>query len=148
MHRYRRFPRACHPLHNQICFGRLPDNLVLFFLNRRNNFSQNCLFAFCQILCQQIVVRHHIRIIKIFQSVVFDLIRALSFQIDGKAAFVFYLIRTRPERIFIIYRSNRRSPVYNKRIRVAPRDAGTSDIIRFGLRLFGIFKIDPSKICA
>ena len=63
----------------EIGLWRTPDNQILFFLNRCNDLTEHRLLVFRQILCQKFIICHHIGIKKIFQMIIFNLIRAPYF---------------------------------------------------------------------
>ena len=85
VHRHRRLSGASHALYDQIRLRGSADNEVLLLLDRRNDLTEHRFFVLRQILCQQFIVRYHIGIKKVFQMVIFNLIRPLSFQIDRKS---------------------------------------------------------------
>ena len=85
MHRHRRLSGASHALYDQIRLRGSADNEVLLLLDRRNDLTEHRFFVLRQILCQQLIVRYHIGIKKVFQMVIFNLIRPLSFQINRKS---------------------------------------------------------------
>ena len=85
VHRHRRLSRTSHALYDQIRLRGSADNEVLLLLDRRNDLTEHRFFVLRQILCQQLIVRYHIGIKKVFQMVIFNLIRPLSFQINRKS---------------------------------------------------------------
>ena len=85
VHRHRRLSGTSHALYDQICLRGSADNEVLLLLDRRNDLTEHRFFVLRQILCQQLIVRYHIGIKKVFQMVIFNLIRPLSFQINRKS---------------------------------------------------------------
>ena len=79
MHRHRSLSGTGHPLNNEIYPGRLPDNGILLLLDGSNDLAQNRLFVSGQILGQQFIIGHHIRIKEVLQPVIFNLIGPLPF---------------------------------------------------------------------
>ena len=74
MHGDSGFTRTGNTLYDDIVVRRLPDDIILLFLDRRNDLTQYSLLVFGKIFSQQIVIRDNFRIEKIKKSAVLDLI--------------------------------------------------------------------------
>ena len=146
MHGNCRLPGTGRSLHDQISSRRPADHFILLFLDRSNDLPQHRSLIFRKILGQQLIVRHYVRIKKIFQPVIFNFIRPLSFQIDFERPFIFHCVAAASYMVFIINRRQRSPPVYDDRIRCIFRDSHPSHIVGFFLFLPGILKINPAKI--
>ena len=138
--------RTGYTLYNDIGLWRTPDNQILFFLNRCNDLTEHRLLVFRQILCQKFIICHHIGIKKIFQMIIFNLIRAFLFQVNRKGSLRTDGILTWPQTTLIIYRCNRCSPVQYDRFRVIFCNSHSSDIVRLVPFYIRIFEINSSKI--
>ncbi len=74
---------TCHTLNDDIVIGRFADDDILLLLYGGHDFTEHSLLIFGQIFGQQIVIGHHLAV-KILQELSgFDLIGALSFQVNG-----------------------------------------------------------------
>ena len=146
MHGHRRLSGSRHALYDQIRLRRTPDNEVLLLLNRRNDFTEYRFFVLRQILRQELIIRYHIRIKKVLQTVIFNFIRPLSLQINRKGSLRAHRIAARPGAVFIIDRGNRRPPVEHDRLRFLIGNTDASDVIRLWKRKPRILKINPPEI--
>ena len=146
MHGNCRFPGSGATLHDHVLLRRFPDDGILLLLDRRYDFPEHCLFILRQIFRQKLIVRHHIRIVKIFQLIVLDLIGSLSVQVDLIGLLIFYRISTAAERILIVNRCHRRTPVDHDFIGDVFRNADPADVAGFVLFQILIVKINSAEI--
>ena len=146
MHSHRCLSGAGHSLNDHVCLGGFSDDLILFLLYGGDDLSQDCFLILCQIFVQKLVCGYDIRIIKIFQPVIFNLISPFPPQINMISPLVFYRIAAGPQGVFIINRRHRSSPVNDQRLCISLGDPHSPHIVRFLPGGLGIFKIDPAEI--
>ena len=146
MHGNCRFPGSSATLHDHVLLRRFPNDGILLLLDRRYDLPEHCFFILRQIFRQKLIVRHHIRIVKIFQLIVLDLIGPLSVQVDLIGLLIFYRISTSAERILIVNRCHRRTPVDHDFTGDVFRNADPADVEGFVLFQILIVKINSAKI--
>ena len=114
VHGNRGFPRSRHALHDHVVIRGTADDIVLLLLDRGDDLSQDGLLVFGKIPGQQIVVGHHLGIIKIQQLPVLDLISPLSLQIDLHPAAARHGIAAFSQSVLIIGVGHGRAPVHHR----------------------------------
>ena len=77
VHGYGCLSGSGNTLYNDVVIRRFTNDVVLFLLDRRNNFAKNCLLIFRKILCQQLIIGNDFRIKVIEQLSVVNLISSL-----------------------------------------------------------------------
>ena len=113
MHGHRGFPRSRHALYDHVVVGRTADDIILLLLNGGDDFSQHGLLVFCQILRQQIVIGHHLGIVKIQQPSILNFIGTLSLQVNFDPSASRHGIAAFSKSVFIIGIRHRRAPVHH-----------------------------------
>ena len=131
MHRHRRFSRTRHALHDHAVIGRFPDNFVLLLLNCRDNLAQNCLFIFCKIPRQKLIVCHNFRIIIVDQLCILDLIRPFEQKLDLHLLTIRYGVAAFSQSVFIVGIGHRRTPVRHHLVGCILCDTAPPDIEGF-----------------
>ena len=145
MHCHRGLPAARDSLYNDIAIRGFADNLILFLLNRRDNLPEHRFLILCQILSQQLVVRDHLGIIIINQSVSFNLIGALPPKLYSADRMIGHLKDTFAKTVFIIDIRNRSPPVNDQNRRRPVRHSALPDIEGLGLPPL-LLHVDSSEI--
>ena len=113
VHGHRGFPRSRHALYDHVVVGRTADDIILLLLNGSDDFSQHGLLVFCQILRQQIVIGHHLGIVKIQQPSILNFIGTLSLQVNFDPSASRHGIAAFSKSVFIIGIRHRRAPVHH-----------------------------------
>ncbi len=146
MHGHRGFSRARHPLHNHIVIGGFSDNLILLLLNGGNDFSQNRLLVFGQILCKKLVVGNYLAVKKIQQLSAFNFISTLARQINRNIHIPRRPVAAFSQIVFVICVCHRRAPVHHRLMGGVPCYAAPADIKRLLLTGFFIAENDSAKV--
>ena len=107
------FSRSRHALYDHVVVGRAADDIILLLLNGGDDLTQHGLLVFCQILRQQIVVGHHLGIVKIQELSFLDLVGPLSLQVDFHPSSAGHRIAAFPQAVLIIGIRHRRAPVHH-----------------------------------
>ena len=146
VHGYGCLSGSGNTLYNDVVIRRFTDDVVLFLLDRRNNFTQNCLLIFRKILCQKLIIGNHFRVKVIEQLSVVNLISPFQIKTDWKFSAIRCTITAFSQSVFIIRIRYRRTPVHNHLMRRIFCNSSSADIQGFLLLKRLIQKINPSKI--
>ena len=113
VHGHRGFSRSGNALHDHVVVRRTADDVILLLLNGGYDLTQHRLLVFGKVLCQQIVVSHHLRIIKIQKLSFLDLIGPLSLQVNFHPSAAGHRIAAFSQTVLIIGVGDGRSPVHH-----------------------------------
>ena len=128
MHGYGCLPGSGNTLYNDVVIRRFTDDVVLFLLDRCDNFAQNCLLIFRKILCQKLIIGNDFRVEVIEQLSVVNLISSLQIKTDWKLPAIRCMIAAFPQSVFIVRICYRCTPVHNHLMRCILRNSSASDI--------------------
>ena len=146
MHCHSSLSRTGNTLYDHVHLWRSADHFVLFFLDRSDNHTQYSALISGKIFGQELIIRYHIGIIEIKETVLRNFVGAFAFQVDLTVPLVLHSVTAASHCIFIIDRGHRSTPVYNCRVRTVFRNTDAPHIVGFCKWKFRIPEINPAEI--
>ena len=129
VHRHSCLSGPGNALHDQVHFRGSADHCILLLLDRGDDLTEDRAFIPREILGQELVVSHHVRIKEVHQPVVSDLIGALALQIDLTGPFILYSITAVSGGVLIVNGCDGSAPVDDHGFKTVFRDADPAHIV-------------------
>lgn len=140
------FAAPCDSLDDNIFERAVPDDQVLFLLDRCDDVAEHRLFVLGKVFYQQFVVCRNVIVIKAKQLPVRNIVGTFFLQIDRDSGGFRDIVGSLSDFIFVIDAGHRCTPVHHDYIRLVPGDSVFSDVAALLAAVSLVIIVDPAEI--